>query len=151
MNLRRVAITAAFAASALLATSAQAQIYKWVDERGVTQYSETPPVNGKASRLVVSGPLSQAGTVRDGPQQWAEKEVEFRKRQVDRTTAERAEQQQKLARREECVRARDDLAYQSQAGVFWETNDKGEKVYRTEAQQAAVVQAARKRADDLCR
>jgi hypothetical protein len=70
---------------------------------------------------------------------------------VDRANAEKAEQAKRSAREDECARARNDLAYQSQAGVFWETNEKGEKVYRTEQQQAAVVRAAQGRVDELCR
>lgn len=31
------------------AFTAHAQVYKWVDERGVTQYSDTPPSNGAHS------------------------------------------------------------------------------------------------------
>lgn len=41
-------IRLALAAFVLAAGPASAQVYKWVDERGVTHYSERPPVAAKA-------------------------------------------------------------------------------------------------------
>jgi hypothetical protein len=38
----------------LFATTALAQIYKWVDERGVVNYSNQPPANRKAQELDTS-------------------------------------------------------------------------------------------------
>ncbi|MGB5079151.1 MAG: DUF4124 domain-containing protein [Burkholderiales bacterium] len=34
-----------------IAASAPAQVYKWVDERGVTHYGERPPMGGKATEV----------------------------------------------------------------------------------------------------
>lgn len=51
------------AAIALIAFSASAnaeQFYKWVDENGVTQYSQKPPPSGKAGVLNID--LPPAGT-----------------------------------------------------------------------------------------
>jgi len=36
---------------AVLATPCQAAIYKWVDEKGVTHYTEQPPANGKGQEI----------------------------------------------------------------------------------------------------
>ena len=51
-----------------LAVPAFAQVYKWVDERGVTHYGERPPQGRKASevpnKLGTPGP---AATVRENP------------------------------------------------------------------------------------
>ena len=38
-------------ALALIALPAAAQMYKWVDERGVTHYSEKPPADGRGKAL----------------------------------------------------------------------------------------------------
>src|SRR5882672_6266397 len=40
-----------FLAFMTLAAPAFAQVYKWVDERGVTHYGERPPQGGKASEV----------------------------------------------------------------------------------------------------
>jgi hypothetical protein len=36
---------------AALAAPAYAQVFKWVDERGVTHYGERPPQGGKATEV----------------------------------------------------------------------------------------------------
>lgn len=45
--LRRLVLGIALAAASV----AHAQTYKWVDERGVTNYSNTPPARGAASTI----------------------------------------------------------------------------------------------------
>lgn len=45
MGIRRVLAVVALALAAPVA--AQAPLYKWVDERGVVNYGDTPPVNAK--------------------------------------------------------------------------------------------------------
>jgi hypothetical protein len=40
-----------FLAFMTIAASAPAQVYKWVDERGVTHYGERPPMGGKATEV----------------------------------------------------------------------------------------------------
>ncbi|HSC79773.1 MAG TPA: DUF4124 domain-containing protein [Chitinolyticbacter sp.] len=50
--LQRTLLALAFAA---LAATASAAVYKWVDEKGVTQYSSEPPPNQKAKEIKVQG------------------------------------------------------------------------------------------------
>jgi hypothetical protein len=45
-----IAMFAASACAMLAATSAQAQMYKWVDENGVTNYSNTGPKDAKTAK-----------------------------------------------------------------------------------------------------
>lgn len=54
MNMRlQTLIKPALALAAILAVMpAYSQIYKWVDERGVTNYSGQPPVDPKAAEKV---------------------------------------------------------------------------------------------------
>ena len=135
--------------SVLLALGAHAQIYKWVDEKGVTHYGESPPPDRKASKVQVPNDPPE---VRPPPaQDWSKKELDFRKRQLDRDTQEKADAQQKAYRERECIKARQDVGFLSQPGRHWQMNEKGEKVYQTDEQQAAHVDAARKRVDEFCR
>lgn len=87
---------------ALLGT-AQAQVYKWVDAQGRTQYSDAPPNNPAIRPTVIATPPAEnpAKTV-----DWSEKEREFRQRQ--------AAQQQPVANPEKdkaCNDARKAVAY----------------------------------------
>lgn len=47
---------------AVLSTPCQAAIYKWVDEKGVTHYTEQPPAGGKGQEIQprVPAPAKQA-------------------------------------------------------------------------------------------
>jgi len=80
----------ALAACLLLAAfSAVAQtMYRWVDEKGVTHFSESPPPDGsKASKVEpkVTPPSSpQAAPARNDPDAWKAQDAEFRRRQIDR-------------------------------------------------------------------
>ena len=43
-----------------LATGAQATMYKWVDENGVTVYSQTPPATGKSTEVKPPPPPAES-------------------------------------------------------------------------------------------
>ncbi|MBS1137522.1 MAG: hypothetical protein H6R11_1476, partial [Proteobacteria bacterium] len=48
--------TGALILVALFAAPAGAEIYKWVDEKGVVNYSESPPPKGRARVITPEGP-----------------------------------------------------------------------------------------------
>ena len=50
-NSRLFRVLLHFLIFAIVAVPAFAQVYKWVDERGVTHYGERPPQGGKASEV----------------------------------------------------------------------------------------------------
>src|SRR5258708_8293997 len=59
-----------------LAAPALAQVYKWVDERGVTHYGERPPQGGKASEVPdrlasppAGGATGSQGSAQSNPRQ----------------------------------------------------------------------------------
>lgn len=58
----------AASAVALLSLPAAAQLYKWVDEKGVTHYSEKPPPDGRAKSLDIKtqGTGPNAGSAAPG-------------------------------------------------------------------------------------
>ncbi|MEN6585845.1 MAG: DUF4124 domain-containing protein [Sulfuricella sp.] len=76
----------AFLLLVLAAATIGATIYKWVDEKGVTHYSETPSPKQKAQEIQVPPPPPSAGTPDGNPasKTWQEKEQEFQKRRTER-------------------------------------------------------------------
>jgi hypothetical protein len=71
---------------------ALAQVYKWVDEKGVTQYGERPPADNKAQKMKMADP-SPPGTAgadasRDANARLREQEAGFKKRQAAREADE---------------------------------------------------------------
>jgi hypothetical protein len=63
-----------------IAAIATAEVYKWVDERGVTHYSEHPPADGAAKRI--ESPPTPAPDAPAAPG-WREKEEGFQKRRAE--------------------------------------------------------------------
>lgn len=74
-SLRRCVRPALAGALLLAMASAGAQVYKWVDKKGVVHYSDTPPANAPARQINASGsaepavalPYELARAVRDQP------------------------------------------------------------------------------------
>ncbi len=61
-------IASCLAIAACLPAFAAAQMYKWVDEKGVTHYSETPPPSGKAQSVPINPRTAPAPVLsKEGP------------------------------------------------------------------------------------
>ena len=104
-----------FLVSVLAMATMGAVIYKWVDEKGVTHYSQTPPPNKKAQELQVRPAAPDAGMEGSNPKakSWQQKEKEFRQHQEDRERALAQEEARKKAESTEkqsnCKKAKDEL------------------------------------------
>lgn len=128
------------------------QIYKWVDEKGVTQYTTTPPPAGKA-QTIKTAPASPATPAKT----WQEQEVEFRVRQVERAEARHKQEQTEIKakrdtamRRAACTSAHRDMqALQEQRPVY-ALNEKGERQYLDDAQRAEALRKAKAFVDQEC-
>jgi len=136
----------------LLAPGAQAQIYKWVDEKGQVHYDDRPPEgkDPKDAKKMAPAPAAAKGAPNAGGADWKQQEIEFKQRQVQRGEAQAADEKKRAQREKACAAAREDLEYNQQGGRFYTTDDKGEKRYRTDAEQAAVVEARRRKVAELC-
>src|SRR3989304_51680 len=83
----------------LLAGNAQAAIYKWVDENGDVQYSQTPPPSGVAGETIEPPPQTV-------DTETATKQLNEQERQFEELRKQRQEQADKEAQ------AADELALQ---------------------------------------
>jgi hypothetical protein len=98
-----------------VAGPALAQVYKWVDERGVTHYGERPPQGGKASevpdRLASPPPGGVSGSQGNTPSNPRQGESPPRDREP-RPSATQTEQtdDKQTRRQEQCNQQRDLLA-----------------------------------------
>ncbi|HYW58141.1 MAG TPA: DUF4124 domain-containing protein [Polaromonas sp.] len=130
--------------TALVASSlclpAFAQVYKWVDEKGVTQYGQRPPADNRGQKMDMpkSGPAAPAGDtpVKDARASLKEQELEFKKRQIARETAEQNDVKQAEARKNWCLNAKDDLERLRHARIY-DLNAKGERVFKSDADRDA--------------
>jgi len=121
--LKTLALAALFAAS----LSAHAQMYKCVDERGVTSYSDKPRPGCKGKEVDI-GPIPPvSGEVKSRGSDVAGQEAEFRRRQIERGEADARDE---AVRRNECERMKREYARLQFPGRLAVSVDaKGERVY----------------------
>ena len=138
-------------ALALAATTAAAQIYKWVDEKGVTHYSESPPPDKKATK-VETGPASAPAPASPG---WKQKAIDSRNSDIERRQADEAARRKSeyddAVRKDRCLRAQRDLqVFEAQRPVY-RVNERGEKVYMDDSARPAALQEARRNVEAFCK
>lgn len=131
---------------------AAAALYKWVDEKGVTHYSEQPPPDRKATRLEL--PSEPAAQGSGSPENWKERELELRKHRIEK---EQADDKQKAAserndamRKQTCLRARRQLDLLGAGRPLYHVDEHGERVYMDDAQRAAETKKWNREAETAC-
>lgn len=120
------------------------QIYKWVDEKGVTHYTATPPPAGKAQvmKAAPAGPSSDAGAGKAAQKSWQEQEIEFRQRRVEAEEAERKQKAQasrEVALRRACASARADLASLQLERPMYRVDERGDRRYIEDHERAELI------------
>lgn len=143
----------AIAGLLLIATSAQGQLYKWVDESGKVHYSDTPPPAKTKSSKTLSIPNQPAAEAPAG-KSIAEQEKDYRKRMSEAADAEakkKAEDEQAKIRAANCQTARNNLKTLEETGRVYTYDAKGERVYMDDAQRQKAIDDARKAIADWCR
>jgi hypothetical protein len=130
------------------------QIYKWVDDKGVTQYTTTPPPGGKAQTIRAQPATGKPGAE---PRSWKDQEIEFRARQVERAEAEHKQQQaenrarqEAARRRESCINAHRNIQSLQEQRPVYAMNEKGERQYLDDAQRAEAARKAKAFVDREC-
>ena len=97
-------------AAALCFTTAQAEMYRWVDGDGVTHFSQVPPPSGSATRLSkpAADPIGNSDSVQRINQQW--QQLQDRQEQRSEQKEQQQEEEQVQARRAaNCRAARNNL------------------------------------------
>lgn len=151
----RTVAAACLALAAFAAGVAGAQaMYKWVDEKGTTHFSEHPPPDGKKAARVepkVTPPSSPAAAPpKNDSQSWRAQEAEFRKRQVERGQRDQAEQRERAERGQQCSEARRRLASLLNSSRIYRDHEDGTRTYLNEAQRDATVAEQRARVKEHC-
>jgi hypothetical protein len=126
-----------FIALWLAAGAAFGQVYRWVDEKGVTHYGAQPPQGAKA-REVEDKLANPAGTAPRG-EDWQEREREFRQRQIQAGQAGAKKEQDTERRRAMCNEQRDLLNRLRQAPRTYRLDEKGERVYLEDSQRESTI------------
>lgn len=128
-------------------------IYKWVDEKGVTHFSEHPPPDGrKASRIEpkVTPPSSDARPKDD----WKAREQQSRQQRLEKDQKDeyqKAKAHNEMARRKNnCAHAQRQLRIVTTAVPVYSVNEKGERVYLEDKDRAAEADGWRREIQANC-
>jgi len=136
MQLRKLAVVVA----TCLPLAAPAQVYKWVDEKGVTHYGQKPSATANAQELQLhdptGGPSPNAAAANPSVQ---ELENGFRQRQLERQQAEAKEAAARAQRTQRCQSLRNNANGLKNARRVYIRNDQGERVIMEDAQRDAEI------------
>lgn len=134
-----------------LLVPAIAQVYKWVDEKGVTHYGERAPQGKRAQeveqRLANPGP-APGKEVQPG---WKEQDLEFRRRRIEAEQTEAKDKQQESSQRRACNQARDQLALMKSARGLYRLNEAGERVFQSDEERKASTARLEQLISERCR
>ena len=143
----------ALACAAFVFTAGAQTMYKWVDEKGTTHFSEHPPPDGKKASKVepkVIPPSGDAAPRKEDPKTWKAQDAEFRKRQIERNQREQGETRERAQRAQECSTAKQRHAYFESSSSIYDLNDAGERVFLEESQRNAFMARLRQAVKDKC-
>lgn len=136
----------------LCAVPLSAGMYKWVDENGVTHYSENPPPGRKARQI--QAPPSTDPKPAEPASTWGERELDFRRRSIEREQAEekkRGKEAERVAlRKEACLDAQHMLEALSIERPIYRMNEKGEREYMADGTRAAAVRRMKENVETYC-
>lgn len=105
-------VTSIFAGLLCLTSPAMAKLYKWVDENGVTQYTQTPPPKGDFNQ--VKPPPKPAVDPQRAQDEMEKRLDAFQKRRDDAAESKaeaNKEASDKAAKAEKCNKARKNLTF----------------------------------------
>jgi hypothetical protein len=143
------------------AGAAQAQVQCWTTKDGKRECGDVPPPGAKVREIrtppaPAPAPAAKDGAAKDakkGPPTIADKEQDFRKRQIEAEKAREKEDKERAdaaAKRDNCARAQDSLRAMESGQRIARTNAQGERYYLDEAQVAAEAARARQQVQQLC-
>ena len=163
MTMKPALILAFGFASALMASSLQAQVYQWKDSAGRTVVSDTPPpgtavkdarVIGDRQPTVRSEKAGEEKKAAEAPKTTAEKDLDFKKRQQEareKADKEAKEQKAKADREENCRRARGNLAALESGRLVGTIDEKGDRKAFDDSQRQAEIDRARQFIAEACK
>lgn len=131
-----------------------AGIYKWVDEKGVTHYSDAPAPDQKAKKIEVSPPPEVVPKLEKSTKSWEKKEREFQQRRIEAEEAEKKLKVQEAEAKEreiKCSAAKRNLRIlQIDRPVYW-INKQGERVFLDDAERKAAIEKTNQEIESFCK
>ena len=127
-------------------------VYKWKDANGRLHYSDMRPINAEEQRLDVRSGTAPA--IPPAAKSMTEREMEFRKRQLeaDENAAKEKQQVAETKEREKnCSQARGNLRSLESGTRLVKYDAKGEQVYIEDRERPALIEESKKAISAWCK
>ena len=141
-----------FGLAAAVSGAAHAGLYKWTDSQGKIHYSDQPP-STDARSIGRSAPGTSAIT-RDAQQSLDEKDAAYqqRRKSADEARAKAdAESEQARIKRDNCEKARNNLATLQNSARVYTTDSTGQRRYMDDASRTGAMASSQKAVQENCR
>jgi hypothetical protein len=142
------------------AMNASAQTYQWKDSAGHTVISDTPPPgSAKEGSRTIGGKTPVTNTPgatkpAEAPKTFAEKDMDFKKRQqesAEKSAKDAKDKSLAAEKRDNCDRAQKQVALLESGQRIATLDEKGERRILDEAEQANEMERARRVANESCK
>ncbi|HWM41032.1 MAG TPA: DUF4124 domain-containing protein [Burkholderiales bacterium] len=130
----------ALALCLLMTLPCEAQMYKCVDERGVTHYTDKPRPDCKGSPVDIRPIPSTSGKPAARSGDLAGQDADFKRRQIERAQAQAKD---KTALDQRCSRLRREESWLSYSGRITQTDAQGQRVFVDDAARDARLAQVR--------
>jgi hypothetical protein len=131
--------------------ASQGAIYKWVDQDGVTQFSQFPPPEQAAEQIAPAPPPSgDPAQQQERLQQQMEGFDARRQAEAESRQAQEREKEQQALRKRNCEVARHNLELLQRGGRTRFETESGEVAYLTDAQRQERLETARQAVQEHC-
>lgn len=137
----------------LLASAANADVYKYTDEKGNVQYTDTPTLL-PAERLNIQSLRTDVVELEkreDAEAKAATERNKSRQQSGAGSDKKKAEELSETKKAETCAKAREDYRVRTTNWRLYETDAKGERRYLSAPEIDASRDAAKKAMDELCK
>ncbi len=138
-----------------ITTSAGAQVYKWIDEHGKTQYADRPPSPGEAKAEkkinIKTGISSHDGEEPVASKGLAEQKAEFEKRRQQRQEQEAKQQAGTDENKRKCIDARTQLTMYTDSPRLTVPDGSGGLTYVDEETRQKKIDEANKLIATFCK
>ncbi len=147
----------AIIAMALATATVAAQVYKWVDKDGKTQYTDTPPppnaIKGEAKKLNTGANAAPVAPPAPNAKATAEKAKATDKRAEEEKSAKKAEDDKKTTQvnAEQCSAAKRAIASLESGRPMATTSETGERAILSDEERAKDLTRARAVAAESCK
>lgn len=134
-----------------VATTAGAQLYKYVDKDGKTVYTDQPPAN-LDSKQINSGGRSTSSAAPAKTALQRDKELDKGRKEVAEKAKKAGEESEKLSQMEQrCTVARSNYQMYSEGGRIQKNNEKGERELMNDAEIGTARDKARRDMEEACK